>query len=156
MVFLREGLCHTWWHKEKCLYLQPPATRDVPIKSWREDRALHTIKWSDAASIKKRGVWVTHGAKIKRCSHNGCINSYRREEFVGRMAAKGSLKRCSFLGCTSYAKKGGVCYRHCSKSINIYNNPLQGVITELPPILSYQSINYEDEEELYPWQIPTK
>jgi len=75
----------------------------------------------------------------------------RREEFVFTHGAKGSLKRCSFLGCTSYAKKGGVCYRHCSKSINIYNNPLQGVITELPPIPSCQSINYEDEEELNTW-----
>jgi hypothetical protein len=27
------------------------------------------------------------------------------------------VKQCSFDGCTSNAKKGGVCYRHRSKSI---------------------------------------
>ena len=63
--------------------------------------------------------------------------------------AKVTQNRCSFEGCISYSRmKVCVCYRHCSKSIIIYNNPLQGVITELPPIPSCQSINYKDEEEL--------
>ena len=48
---------------------------------------------------RKGGVCVTNGAKVKRCSFEGCTNQVR----------------CSFEGCASSAQKGGVCWRHGAK-----------------------------------------
>jgi hypothetical protein len=61
-------------------------------------------------------------------------------------------KQCSFEGCNKCAIKGGVCKRHCSESINIINNPAsqaKGAVT--PAIPPHQSICYDEEEELNSW-----
>jgi hypothetical protein len=61
--------------------------------------------------------------------------------------------RCNYEGCSSIAKKGGVCYRHRSKSCsNSNNNPTlqpNTVTRAIPP--PHQVINYEDEEAINSW-----
>jgi hypothetical protein len=78
--------------------------------------------------------------KPKRCSHEGCKNGVRKGGVCVTHGAK--IKQCSFEGCTNQVVKGGVCYRHLKK---------YGTCPEIPPTPPYQSINYEDEEELNSW-----
>ena len=110
--------------------------RDVPIKSGKLEFVSRTAQRLNDANSEgctsyfhfiKGGVCVTHGAKKKRCSVEGC---------------------------TKYKMKGGVCYRHRSKSINAKNNltllQLNAGVT--PATIPFrQSIEYEDEEELNSW-----
>jgi hypothetical protein len=52
----------------------------------------------------------THGAVVKRCSHDGCTNQAKQG---GVCITHGSVvKRCSHKGCTKQAQKGGVCWIH--------------------------------------------
>ena len=34
----------------------------------------------------KGGVWVMHGARVRRCSHEGCVSAAKRVAFALRMA----------------------------------------------------------------------
>mmetsp|Transcript_32162 Transcript_32162/g.48574 ORF Transcript_32162/g.48574 Transcript_32162/m.48574 type:complete len:104 (-) Transcript_32162:330-641(-) len=52
------------------------------------------------------------GAKLKRCSSEGCTNRALRRVKHGAKFAK---KKCSIEGCSSYAMKGGVCMKHGAK-----------------------------------------
>jgi hypothetical protein len=62
----------------------------------------------------QRGEGPRHGAKLKRCSHEGCVNfSVKVGEVYLRHGAK--LKRCSREGCSNQVQKGGVCIRHGAK-----------------------------------------
>jgi hypothetical protein len=99
------------------------------------------------------GVCITHGAiKKKRCSFKGCTNGAVKG---GVCVTHGATRKgCSFEGCTSNARgKEGVCYRHREKSgINTNNNStLVSNADVTPPIPPYQSIDYEEEEELNSW-----
>jgi hypothetical protein len=55
-------------------------------------------------------VCMKHGAKIKRCSYEGCTNQVVKGGVCKKHGAKVNL--CSSEGCTNHAKKGGVCWRH--------------------------------------------
>jgi hypothetical protein len=63
--------------------------------------------------VVKGGVCVKHGAKVKRCSSEGCTNQAQKGGVCTRHGAK--IKRCSSDGCTNHARKGGVCIRHGAK-----------------------------------------
>jgi hypothetical protein len=54
-------------------------------------------------------------------------------------------------GCTSNAKKGGVCYRHRSKSIITLTNPVLQSNAIPPSIPPHQAVDYEDKEDLNLW-----
>ena len=102
----------------------------------------------------KGGVCVTHGAQKKQCSVEGCTKQVKKGGVCVTHGAKVGSKRCNFKGCTSYSpRKGGVCYRHRSKSINAINNPAQEA-NAFPPSVSLphqQAVDYEEEEELNYW-----
>ena len=53
---------------------------------------------------------MKHGAKIKRCSSEGCTNFSLKGGVCMKHGAK--VKLCRSEGCTNQAKKGGVCKRH--------------------------------------------
>ena len=53
---------------------------------------------------------MKHGAKVKRCSREGCTNQVIKGGVCVKHGAK--KKRCSSEGCTNKAVKGGVCRRH--------------------------------------------
>ena len=55
------------------------------------------------------------GAKVKRCSHEGCANGAVKGGVCVSHGAK--VKRCSHDGCAKLARKGGVCTRHDAKSL---------------------------------------
>jgi len=65
---------------------------------------------------------MKHGAKVKRCSHNGCNNLAQKRGLCRRHGAaseRGGVEgqektreKCSLLLCTSAAVEGGVCLRH--------------------------------------------
>eukprot|EP00985_Skeletonema_marinoi_P001399 scaffold564_cov97-Skeletonema_marinoi.AAC.1 len=64
--------------------------------------------------VQSGGVCVRHGAKVKRCSHEGCAN---QAGLCIRHGAKVKRKkRCSIDECTNQAKFGGVCIRHGAKA----------------------------------------
>jgi hypothetical protein len=56
------------------------------------------------------GVCITHGAKVKECSHDGCTNGVIKGGVCVTHGAK--RKRCSFEGCTNHVVKGGLCWTH--------------------------------------------
>ena len=56
---------------------------------------------------------MRHGAKVKRCSSEGCTNNVLNGGVCRRHGAK--KKRCSSEGCRNEAIKGGVCMRHGAK-----------------------------------------
>ena len=62
---------------------------------------------------RKGGVCVRHGAKLKRCSHEGCTNVVVNRGVCTRHGAK--RPQCNSEGCTNIAVKGGVCRRHGAK-----------------------------------------
>jgi hypothetical protein len=53
---------------------------------------------------------VRHGAKVRRCSSEGCSNQAVKGGVCMRHGAK--TKRCSHEGCTNRAVKEGMCRRH--------------------------------------------
>ena len=59
------------------------------------------------------GVCVGHGAKVKRCCHEGCTSRARNGGLCMRHGAKG--KHCSHTGCSSRVRNGGLCMRHGAK-----------------------------------------
>jgi hypothetical protein len=69
---------------------------------------------SDGCANKavKGGVCVKHGAKVKRCSSDGCTNQAIKGGVCIKHGAKYIRKRCSSEGCTNIVVKGGVCWRH--------------------------------------------
>ncbi|KAK1748071.1 hypothetical protein QTG54_000010, partial [Skeletonema marinoi] len=64
---------------------------------------------------RARGVCIRHGAKVKRCSSEGCTNQARSGGMCIRHRAKDKAKKCSSEGCTNPAQNGGVCKRHEAK-----------------------------------------
>jgi hypothetical protein len=68
------------------------------------------------------GVCIKHGAKVKRCSHDGCNNIAQKRGLCRRHGAasergvegqeKTTREKCSLLLCTSAAVEGGMCLRH--------------------------------------------
>jgi hypothetical protein len=56
---------------------------------------------------------MRHGAKVKRCSCNGCTNQALKGGVCIRHGTK--IKRCSSHECTKFAQNGGLCYRHGTK-----------------------------------------
>jgi hypothetical protein len=85
------------------------ATRDVQIEPSREEFASPTALRKSLGDF--RGVCITHGAKVKRCSFEGCANGAINGGVVCITHGAG-VKRCSFKGCTNVAKRGGVCVCH--------------------------------------------
>eukprot|EP00986_Skeletonema_menzelii_P004450 scaffold1518_cov113-Skeletonema_menzelii.AAC.2 len=65
----------------------------------------------------KGGVCMRHGAKVKRCSSEGCTKYVVNGGVCFRHGAK--TKRCSIDGCTNQAQNGGVCIRHGAK-VKVY------------------------------------
>eukprot|EP00984_Skeletonema_dohrnii_P024785 scaffold13923_cov78-Skeletonema_dohrnii-CCMP3373.AAC.1 len=61
----------------------------------------------------RKGVCVSHGAKVKQCSKKGCTNQAYKGGLCIRHGAK--VKQCRSEGCTNFAKTGGVCIRHGAK-----------------------------------------
>jgi len=61
---------------------------------------------------------IKHGAKVKRCSSEGCNNQAKKGGVCIKHGAKYIRKRCSSEGCKNIAVKGGVCRRH-----GAYRNP---------------------------------
>jgi hypothetical protein len=61
------------------------------------------------------GVCIAHGAKVKRCSHEGCVRYVVQGGVCATHGAKRYKKRCSHEGCANGAVQGGVCFRHCVK-----------------------------------------
>ena len=59
---------------------------------------------------------MKHGAKVKRCSTEGCKSFAVKGGVCMRHGAQ--TKRCSVEGCTNYSKRRGVCWRH-----GAYRNP---------------------------------
>ncbi len=53
-----------------------------------------------------------HGAKVKRCSIDGCKNYAKLKEERIRHGAKFKTKRCSIDGYTNNVQRRGVCKRH--------------------------------------------
>ncbi len=64
---------------------------------------------------KMGGVCITHGAKVKRCSNKGCANGAVRGGFCVTHGAR--TKLCSHKGCAKQARKGGLYLRHGKYSI---------------------------------------
>ncbi len=58
---------------------------------------------------------MKHGAKMKRCSSEGCTNQAQKGGVCIKHGAKVVYKRCSSDGCTNLALKGGVCVKHGAK-----------------------------------------
>ena len=56
---------------------------------------------------------VRHGAKLKRCSSEGCTNQAVNGGVCVKHGAK--VKQCSSEGCTKNAQKGGLCRKHGAK-----------------------------------------
>jgi hypothetical protein len=61
----------------------------------------------------KGGVCIAHGAKVRCCGYKGCTNRVVRAGVCYRHGAK---TRCSHEGCTNNAKRGGVCITHGAKT----------------------------------------
>ncbi|KAK1732685.1 hypothetical protein QTG54_016662 [Skeletonema marinoi] len=61
------------------------------------------------------GVCVRHGAKVKLCSNEGCLNHTKKGGVCFRHGAKVKRKLCSSVGCTNYVQRNGVCIRHGAK-----------------------------------------
>ena len=59
------------------------------------------------------GVCVKHGAKVRRCKHDGCTNQVINGGLCMRHGAK--VNRCKHEGCTNIVQKGGLCKRHGEK-----------------------------------------
>ena len=53
---------------------------------------------------------MKHGAKMKRCLHDGCNNQVVKEGVCVRHGA--TVKRCSIQDCSNQAVKNGVCVKH--------------------------------------------
>ena len=58
---------------------------------------------------------MKHGAKVKRCSVEGCLSIVQKGGVCMKHGAKKEQKRCSIEGCTNKAQKGGVCIKHGAK-----------------------------------------
>ena len=56
-----------------------------------------------------------HGAKVKRCSFEGCTNHVVKGGVCFTHGAKVEQKQCSFKGCTNWVVNGGVCVTHGAK-----------------------------------------
>jgi hypothetical protein len=61
------------------------------------------------------GICITHGAKVKRCSNKGCANGAVRGGFCVTHDTR--TKLCSHKGCAEQARKGGLYLRHGKYSI---------------------------------------
>eukprot|EP00984_Skeletonema_dohrnii_P010907 scaffold4291_cov76-Skeletonema_dohrnii-CCMP3373.AAC.3 len=59
---------------------------------------------------QKGGVCIRHGAKVKLCSLEGCANNVVKGGVCKRHGAK--IKPCHSEGCTNHVVQGGVCRRH--------------------------------------------
>jgi hypothetical protein len=57
-------------------------------------------------------VCKRHGAKVKQCSSEGCVQIAQKGGLCRRHGAKIKVKKCIREGCTNNAQKGGVCKRH--------------------------------------------
>ena len=66
---------------------------------------------SSNEKAQRGGLRRRPSAKVTRklCSNEGCTSQARKGGVCWRHGAK---KKCNIEGCTSYAKKGGVCWRH--------------------------------------------
>ncbi len=53
-----------------------------------------------------------HGARVKRCSQEGCANGAVKGGVCVMHGANKKVKRCSQKGCANEAIKGGVCFMH--------------------------------------------
>ena len=60
----------------------------------------------------KGGVCIRHGAMVKRCSVDGCMNGVIKGGVCRRHGAKVKVKQCSSDGCTNNVQRRGVCRRH--------------------------------------------
>ncbi len=58
---------------------------------------------------------IKHGAKHKRFSRDGCTSIAKKGGLCIRHGAKEKRKRCISDGCTNQVVKGGVCMRHGAK-----------------------------------------
>jgi hypothetical protein len=76
---------------------------------------------------QKGGVCVRHGAKAKRCRHQGCSKIAKQGGVCVRHGAIVKVKRCGHAGCNNIIKKGGVCRSHAKSII-----AAQGEATPLP------------------------
>ena len=56
---------------------------------------------------------MRHGAKRKLCSNEGCSTQAKKGGVCFRHGAK--VKLCSIEGCTNYVQRNGVCIRHGAK-----------------------------------------
>jgi hypothetical protein len=65
--------------------------------------------------VKKGGVCVRHGAKVKLCRSEGFTNKIFKGGVCKKHGAKRYRYECSAEGCTNVAVKGGVCVRHGAK-----------------------------------------
>ena len=66
-------------------------------------------------SLVRGGVCVAHGAKKKRCRHEGCANQVVNGG--DRLTHGMNIKHSSHEGCKSNANKGGLCLSHGAKSV---------------------------------------
>ena len=55
---------------------------------------------------------MRHGANVKRCKIDGCTTQARKNGLCVRHGAK---TECKHEGCTNHAQKGGVCNKHGAK-----------------------------------------
>ena len=58
---------------------------------------------------------IKHGAKVKKCSSEGCTHRVQEGGVCIRHGAKVKIKLCSIEGCTNQANRGGVCRRQGAK-----------------------------------------
>ena len=64
---------------------------------------------------------MRHGAKRKKCSHEGCTNNAVKGGVCVRHGAKHSRKRRSEEGCTNYAMKHYAKLKTCSHETDVLN-----------------------------------
>jgi hypothetical protein len=67
---------------------------------------------------QKRGVCITHGAKVtyKQCSHKGCTNQGAVTKGRVCVTHGATVKQCTFIDTfKKQAQKGGVCIPHGAK-----------------------------------------
>ena len=70
---------------------------------------LYVVK-KDAQSMLKEGdSALAMGHQLRLVDMKDVTSMRRREESIGHGA---KVKRCRYEGCTSYARKGGLCSRH--------------------------------------------
>ena len=111
---VKGGVCVSEaWRGAETLHLQPRGMHQWIPSGWSSCQARREGDECEVKTLQPRGVhqlfpnrrsFFRHGAKRKRCSHEGCTN----------LAAVGGMcmRRCSREGCTDLAVVGGVCMRH--------------------------------------------